>query len=679
MPSRLRSRTFPPADPARRRARYGQGAKAAALLLALLTAPPLRAQEPTGPPTGVSTLPSASPPTDEPEPRREMLRDFFDSLSDVALTLNRLQVYQRNGQRREVDLRDDTLLWLDETRPSLLSNPRGTPFSASRAGRALGLTTDREHWRLGALYERRDDIHRVGVDAAWRISERWQLVGSSSDVRSTLAEVPGDPVTGLRRQDREVGLQWQGGVAGGLRLRSTLTVRDSELQPSLATAQAPAGRADFLFWRNQIELPRWPGLSVGATLAQPLRSQDGLAPELRTGRAELGAEWRLGPGHPLSGLPEGSRLAWREAPRLGLLSDDEALTRMAAYKRSIALEVPDGSPGGAVYAQLRQHSLASAEDAQALFGWRHGWRPSGKWGLESRVEQALPLQGPNPIRATQVGGRTWYSDFPRRSVTADATAVTGTKADSVYAGAQLTERLADDWLSAWQLSGSRAQPHGEPEAGVGELKASAALGWREPSQRALHLLGRLAWSARDVSPAYADPLTGHRHAWIWLGHAGLLVDDENTATLRLSRRLEHDALINSPDPRTSRIALARWTRTLAGTRWSLSGHVADRRDSRDGHAWGFGAEIGWRLSSRLDLALGINPRGFSDNELTLDERPSRGVVLRLRFNVEKVLDRWLDAGRSDGANRPSAGWGDATPWEAALRPAAQALSPTGMF
>jgi hypothetical protein len=80
-------------------------------------------------------------------------------------------------------------------------------------------------------------------------------------------------------------------------------------------------------------------------------------------------------------------------------------------------------------------------------------------------------------------------------------------------------------------------------------------------------------------------------------------------------------------------------------RLSLSGHVAWRRDSIDGLMPGYGAELGWRLSRLVVLAFGYNPRGFADNELTLDELPHQGWTLRLRFTIEGALDRWLDAGR----------------------------------
>lgn len=622
------------------------------LPLAVLAQPgPETAALPASP--GAVTAPTAS----TTPVRRELLRDFFDSLSDIALTLNRLTAYRRFGERREVDLAPRTVLSLDELQPSLLSNPAGRPFVTTSAVQALQVDTDHERWSASAAYERGEGTRRVRLGGIWETGLNSSAYVRTNDLRSELAEVPGDPIVGLRRRDVEVGLRWQDTAAAGTRWQAEAGLRHATLDPSAPGFQAPEGSADYLVARGEVASARWSGLSLNAALSQRLRSGSH-DPDVDGGRAEAGLQWRLGPGHPLPFLPEGTRVAWREAARLSLLSDDDSLTRRAAYRRNVALEVPDGSPNGATYAHWRQHSLASDDDTEFLLGWRHGWRWPDVWPIETRVEQVWPVNGPNALRATQLGARTWRDQFPYRTITADANTVHTSLANSTYARTQLIQRLADDWLGTVQLSGAHAAPQGEADAATTTQKVAVAVAWRESGARALHLLSRISREHREVEPQYHDASVGERRAWLWMGHASYVIDPESTASLRLARRAVRDQSPGEVPARGSTLWLARWTERVSGTRWSLSGHVAQRRDDVDGQQIGAGVEIGWQLSSRLALALGYNPRGFSDNDLTLDERPQHGVVLRLRFTIESVLGRWLDAGRSSTSASARRGLGD---------------------
>jgi hypothetical protein len=59
----------------------------------------------------------------------------------------------------------------------------------------------------------------------------------------------------------------------------------------------------------------------------------------------------------------------------------------------------------------------------------------------------------------------------------------------------------------------------------------------------------------------------------------------------------------------------------------------------------FGVELGFRVSSKVVLALGLNLRGFADSELEAEDRFRKGSYLRLRFAIEGLIVQWLDAPR----------------------------------
>ncbi|MEY2655188.1 MAG: hypothetical protein RLZZ524_2216, partial [Pseudomonadota bacterium] len=444
-------------------------------------------------------------------------------------------------------------------------------------------------------------------------------------------------------------------AAEGWRGISELGLHDARLDPEPATRLAPATEGAMAFWRGRLDPADGHGPSLVARAGLPVRSDPDTPSEHAARVVELGADWRW--NTPGGLLPAGSRASWRIAPGLGLAGDEDAMTLPAAYQQRLGLEVPDGSGRGAVWGQMRRHSLADPDDALAVLGWRRAWTPAPRWGLDTQLEQSAPVAGSTPVRATQLGLRLSTSRFPHSSFSTALNVVNASTTDSAYHETRLTRRLADDWLSALRLTVERRQPHGSTGLGTTEYKGAASLGWREPQHRALHLLTRLTWAGREDDPG-AEQLTGgstDRRARIWLGHASWVVDAQHSALLRLSRRLERDELRIDPASgvtalRRTDIWIARWTWEQARSgdaRWSLSGHLAGRDDAIEGRALGWGAELGYRISSRATLALGYNPRGWSDNEITVEERPRQGVSLRLRFSIEGALARWLDAGRDD--------------------------------
>ncbi|MGY0197536.1 hypothetical protein ACWA7J_20920 [Leptothrix sp. BB-4] len=603
-------------------------------------------------------------------PGREKPREFLDTLADTALVADRDAIYRRNGLRREVDLGPGLSAALDVVPPSFLDNPRGTPGQAGSDGRVIQLSSRQPSYGFDLGYERPATGRTTRVGAQWRLGESHELYLMQRDRSIQVSDLPQTPVTQLGRRDRELGWRWTSAPAAppapsgqgepatsapGWRWSSELGVHDARLSPEPGSRLAPVTSGSMAFWRGRLEPAEPSGLGLVARLGQPIGVQEGTVPEHAAKVAEVGADWRW--TSPDGLLPAGSRASWRLAPRLGLAGDEDAMTLPAAYQQRIGLEVPDGSGRGAVWSQLRRHSLADPADTLGVVGWRRNWTPAPRWGLDTQLEQAVPLAGSTPVRASQAGFRLSTSRFPQYSFSTAMTVIDSSVTDSAYHETRLTRRLADDWLSALRLTADRSQPHGSAGLGTSNYKLAVSLGWREPQERALNLLSRVTWAGKEVDAGAENAAAGSadRRALIWLGHAAYVIDAHHSAALRLSRRVDRDELRTDAasgeiQPRRTDIWIARWTweeSRRGEQRWSLSAHLAGRRDTLDKPATGYGAEVGYRLSSKATVALGYNPRGWSDNEITVEERPRQGVSLRLRFSIEGALGRWLDAGRED--------------------------------
>lgn len=590
-------------------------------------------------------VPIPTPVATEPL-KREQPREFLDSLSDTAITNDTTQIYRQNGKRREVDLGRGLIAVLDEREAMTLSSASGMPGSAGQSGHVIGLNWQHPAGSAGLWYERGD------IDQLWRLEgslpldQTWALAASWRDLHSSFNDWPGVLPTNLHRQEHWGGLRWQPPGSGW---SSEFGLRRSRLSPEPASTLAPAGATTQALWRTRWQSRDWPGLDLSAQLSRPIGERSQVA-DLDGPRLAFGASQQFGS----ASVWPGARLVWQEALQASLLTEDEALTRNAAWRRSLGLELPYGSAqgpgvagfgtGGALYSQWREHSLADFDDRLWVLGWRQGWRMPTHWSLDTRVEQAVPLAGTSPQRSLQLSERLAYSDSPQRSVSTDVTLIRADTNDSAYLAVKQTELLSADWLGDVRTSIGRKQPHGQTNAGVNETSFAAAAGWREPSQHQLYILGRYTLSQRRVDSGYRDPTVRDRQAHIVLAHLGLLANARSNYSLRVARRLDHDESLAVPLPRRTDMLLARAS-VDGADRLSLSGHVAWRRDSIDGLMPGYGAELGWRLSRLVVLAFGYNPRGFADNELTLDELPHRGWTLRLRFTIEGALDRWLDAGR----------------------------------
>lgn len=614
--------------------RTGSARRWCAGLLALSAlAQPVRAADMTA--AAASTTPA--PPGN---PARERPREFLDSLSETALASDPQAIYRNNGKRREVDLGGGLVAAFDERDGSALSSASGAPDTASQPARMIGLALRRPTDSADLWYERGGDYRLWRLEGSVRLGQDWALTAGSRSLTSGIDDWTDLSSIALRRRDHTLGLRWQ--APGGV-WSSEFGLRRSQLAPEPASALASEGAATLLFWRGRWHDERQPGLSLSAQLTGPVGGRGELADLDRPGLT-LGASQRLGP---TSWWP-GARLSWQEAMPAALLAQDDALTRSAVWRRTLGLELPYGgaageSPPGALYTQWRQHSLLDPADRQWVVGWRQGWPMAPDWTLETRVEQVVPAGGASPKRSLQLGERLAYRKFPFRSYALDATVVNADTSDSAYLSISQTERLADDWLGLVRLNASRKRPHGQSLAGLSDAKLAFAAGWRDPEERNLHILARYIFFWRGTDPNFHDPAATDRAAHVVQGHIGYRAGSW-THVLRLGRRLDYDELYGAGVPRRTDMVLGRLIVNDAA-RVSWSAHVARRIDAAEGRAFGYGAEAGLRLSRLVVLALGYNPRGFADDELTVDEKPRQGWTLRLRFSIEAAIGRWLDAGR----------------------------------
>lgn len=611
----------------------------AAMLVLSVFVLPVRADDSVPAATAVEAVaPAASEPADGPAPERP--GEFLDSLSETALTSDTQAIYRRNGKRREVDLGEGLVAAFDERQGSALSSASGAPDTASQPARMIGLTLQRPAGRADLWHERGSDYRLWRLDGSVRLGQDWAAIAGSRSLTSGIDDWTDLASIALRRHDHMLGLRWQDpdGVWS-----SEFGLRRSQLAPEPASVLAPEGAASLLFWRGRWHDEQQSGLSLSAQLTGPVGHRSEQTDLDRLGLT-LGASQRLGP---TSWWP-GARLSWQEAMPAALLAQDDALTRSAVWRRTLGLELPYGGTAGglspgALYTQWRQHSLIDAADRQWVLGWRQGWPVAPGWTLETRVEQVVPAGGSSPKRSLQLGERLAYRQFPYRATTVDATVVNADTSDSAYLSIRHTERLADDWLGMLRLNASRKQPHGLPQAGLSEAKLSFAAGWRDPEARQLYILARYTFAWREADPNYHDPTTADRAAHVVQGHVGYRAGPLNYG-LRFGRLFDQDERYGAVATRRTDMVLGRLTIDDA-ERISWSAHVAQRIDPVDGRTVGYGAEAGLRLSRLVVLALGYNPRGFADDELSVDEKPCQGWTLRLRFGIEAAIGRWLDAGR----------------------------------
>jgi hypothetical protein len=560
-----------------------------------------------------------------PPAEPQSLAELVDSFSDNALTGERSQFYRVDGTRRSVRLGRGWSAVFDEQATSRLASAGDRPGTAGPPGKALELLQQGERTEA-RLYTLRDSTGREGGGTfAWTWAPGWQW--------RTQALQLDDDDQGLTRRDAEIALRRGDDAAWAELLWRRASLQDHAAAPPGDAPQAASFAGAQAQWQPQA----WPGLTLRALAQRRAGRHLDLEDErIYAPRVEVGAEYRFAE----STLPD-ARVYWTEAARLGLLSSD-GLALRDTYRRVIGGELGDGSPDGHYYLQWRDRGLLDDRNALIVAGWRHGFVPAPRWRLQTLIEHAAPAGGPSPVRSNTLGLRLTQGAWPHHSLLAETELVRSSVQDSAYLGLKYNQRLTENTLGAWRLSVTDKRPHEGTTVPATELKASAGWGWREPQERRWHTLAR--YTLIDRQAHRDDPAVdggADRRAHIALGHLGWQATDQSLWTLRHSRRWDQDEAFEAGALRRTELSVLRLTHSLT-RRWSVSAHVAQRRDDVDPPRRGFGAEVGYRIGSKAALALGWNPRGIDDNELALDDKLERGLTLRLRFSIEAVLARWLD-------------------------------------
>ena len=563
---------------------------------------------------------AATAPPPRPEP--QSLSEYLDSLSDASLNADRSQIYRVDGQRRIVTLGAGWTGALDERYKGRLVNTGSGPGTAGPPGQAL------EFVRLGPqsrtqLYTLRDSTGREsGASLAYELGPGWTVRAQSLRKR--------DSDTGIVRHGVDGALHFGGDTLWVEALLRQAALDDPRTSSPLA---GHAAQADFAGLKMQWKPADAPGLALFARSEAAFHAKTAPGDErLARNSTDIGAEYSF------SGGVHGY---WREALRLGLLSSD-GLEERDTYRRTIGLDLPDGSPDGVVYTQLRQRSLLDDRDALLVAGWRHSITPAPGWRIGTLLEQAQPIGGPNAVRSSTVGFSVSQSAHPHHTASIETEAVRSSVKDSAYLGLKYTQRLGENTLGALRLAVTDQRPHDPAMVPVTDAKLAFGWAWREPETRSVHTLWRYTLVARNAhAPDVVAPGVADRRAHIVFSHFGWQVEPLTNASLRATRRWDRDESLAAGALRTTDLVVVRGVHEL-GSRWSVSAHAGTLRDSSYATQNGLGAEIGLKLSSKVVLAVGYNPRGMNDSELAIDDRFAKGLTLRLRFSIDSALSRWLD-------------------------------------
>lgn len=555
-------------------------------------------------------------------------QQFLDELLIDALGPDPERRYRVFGQRKTVDLGKRWTLALDERQIGRLNSAGVGIPAAGRPARTWELT------HVGKIndvrfYNQKDGTGMEnGGSIVTTLAPLWSLHTSGRRLKDDTFNVARtDAQAGLRFGPREL---WVEGFVHHARLEDT-ALREPWVDPK--------PRATFGGVQTQWEAA--PGLAFSA------QHQRAINPDMAPGderlakpRTEFGADYRPG------GRWSGSRVYWREATQLGLLSSPGVEER-TTYKRVIGGEIPEGSPDGMVYAQVRQQTLISDDDTLLVLGWRHTMELAPKWRAQTLIESGIPVAGENAVKSTTFDVRLQHHDFPHRVFATELQAVRTPIRNSGFVSADYTQRLTMNTLFVTRANVTALKPHAPEEVPVNSGSASVGLGWQEPDERKLSTFWRYTFLGREaLRDGVTQPDVADRRAGIVFSEFEYQPTDKHDLLLRASRRWDRDDAINAGQKRTTQLTVLRPTHQVA-KRWRASLHYAHWNDSFYGVKRGFGGELSVQMNHKLVLALGYNPKGIDDGELAGEDRLGKGVTLRLFIPVEATLKHWLRAARGE--------------------------------
>ena len=583
-----------------------------------------------------STAPNAVPegetgPVDKLKQRVEDTLDsweeFLNELLVDALGPNYERRYRVFGQKKTVDLGKRWMLSLDERQTGLLNNAGTGIPAAGRPSRTYELT------HAGKINDVRfyNQHDGTGLENGGSIGT---TLGHGFSLQTSGRRLHDDTVN-VARTDAQLGLRygprdlWVEGFVHHAQLE------DRGLREPWVDREPKAN-----FGGVQAKWEAAPGLAFSAQHQRAIKPE--MAPgdeRLADARTEFGADYRPG------GAWSGSRVYWREAPQLGLLSS-AGVDERTTYKRVIGGEIPEGSKDGMVYAQVRHQSLASDDDALLVVGWRHTHTLAPKWESQSLIESGIPVAG-DALRSTLFDLRIQHNDFPHRALGTELQAVRTPVRNSDFASADYTQRVGENMLFVTRASATELKSTVAGEIPVVSGDASMGLGWQEPEERKLSTFWRFTVLAREPQQ---DGVTtagaAKRRARIAFGELEYQPTDKIDLLLRGSRRWDRDQSFQGGAQRITDLYVLRPTYQL-DRRWRFGFHVAHWKDEFYGVQRGYGAELSVQMKRKIVLALGYNAKGIDDGELAADDRLGKGFKLRLYIPTEATLKYWLRSARGD--------------------------------
>lgn len=601
-----------------------------------VTVPAAAAASAPAEPADATTSTTLGLPTLGDLPRRiettlDSWQQFLDDLLVDALGPNPERRYRVFGQRKTVDLGRRWTLALDERQTGLLTSAgTGIPV-AGRPSRTWELLHQGEYNAVRFYNQRDGSGHENGGSLIRTLAPRWSWHTHGRHLKDeAVGVVRTDAQTGLRYGPREL---WLEGF-----------VRHAQLEDTFGIEGWASPKPSANFGGLQAQWEALPGLSFAAQHQRAIRPRLSEGDERLAGpRTEFGADYRPG------GAWSGSRVYWREATELGLLSSSGVEER-STYRRVVGAEMPEGSPDGLVYTQVRHQSLLDDDDALLVLGWRHTMQLAPTWRAQSLIETGIPVAGDNAVRSTTFDLRLQHNDFPRRAFATELQAVRTPLKGSAFASIDYTQRLTRNSLFVTRASVTGVRPYApstDEPLNAGEW--SLGWGWQEPDERRFSTFLRLRLLAREaLNDGVAQPDVADRRARIVQGEFDWQQTEPLHWLLRGARRWDHDDAFNAGQRRTTNLVVLRPTLQLA-ERWRLSVHAAQWRDSALPSRRGYGAELSVQMKRKLVLALGYNPKGIDDGELAADDRLGKGVQLRLYIPSEAVLKHWLKASASEGS------------------------------
>ncbi|MEO8155509.1 MAG: hypothetical protein ABI605_20770 [Rhizobacter sp.] len=601
-------------------------------LLSLVTCAAMAAEEETAapPPAEAASAPEAAPTESKlaaiPERIQTTLdswQEFLDGLLIDALGPNPQRRYRVFGERKTVDLGKRWVLALDERATSRLTSAGVGIPAAGQPARTWEILHNGNLNQFRAYNQRDGSGRENGAGIVTTLAPHWELHTEGLRLHDdTVGVVRTDAQTGLRVGSPDLWIE-------GFVRRAAL--QDNDLRENWVN---PKPHANFGGVQAQWEVS--PGWNVTA------QHQRAIKPDMLPGderltapRTEFGTDYRPG------GAWSGSRVYWREAPQLGLLSSSGVEER-STYRRVVGVEVPEGSPDGLVYTEIRHQSLLDDRDALLVVGWRHTAEFWSHWKAQTLIESGIPVGGENAVKSNTFDVRLSDNAYPNHALLTEVQAVRTPVKNSAFASVDYTQRLTQNSLGVFRASVTGVQPHDKPtDVPVNSGDATVGWGWQEPEERLFSTFWRYSLIGRDalydnvVEPGVAD-----RRARIVYGEFTWQARQQLTLLLQGAHRWDHDDSFDAGELRTTSLTVLRATQQIA-SRWQFSLHGGRYTDSAVPAQSLFGTALSVKLNHRIVLSLGYNFRGVDDGEMSGDARLSKGVTARLYIPTEAILTHWL--------------------------------------